>query len=487
VRLTLLLAFLTMSADVSALPHNLEAEKAVLGACLINPEAFDRVAGVVGTLDFFRDAHQRIFATFKALARRGIPIDLVPVKDELDRAGNLDRVGGPAYISGLTDGVPRSANVEYYADIVRTRARDRSALEQLRRASSFLTGGNREAARRAVQLFEEDTVISDELLLEPIGQIAQRVSSDPPRQLVDGLLPATGIALQFGQPRTFKSLALREIAVAVALGRSPFGLTRLRVDDPVPVAYVTEEDSASAILEHLEMFSAGAARRGELPVCLSACRGLTLDDPATQDRVIREAVMGGVGLIIIEPARSVTACVDQGPRELQPFAAFLRRLARETGAAIALGHHELKPLGGQDARRGAQRISGGGLFSIAEAPMHFQRLEGDRVLVTPCSWKHFEDPAAFVLRLETEGGRVRRLIGEEFAPTPPDEPRASTDRVLDWVRSHPGQSSSEIARNVGRKSATLEALGALTRAGKLRSERDGRAERWFATGDREAQ
>ena len=104
------------------LPHNLEAEKCVLGAILINNHAFNQAAEVLDAQDFFRDAHRRIFEKMIGLTDRSEPVDLVTLKDELHRSGELDEVGGPAYISALTDGVPRSANVEYYARIVREKA-----------------------------------------------------------------------------------------------------------------------------------------------------------------------------------------------------------------------------------------------------------------------------------------------------------------------------------------------------------------------------
>ena len=89
------------------LPHNLEAEKCVLGAILINNAAFNQAAEVIDAQDFFRDAHRRIFDRMVALQERNQPVDLVTLKDELGRSNDLDDVGGPAYIAALTDGVPR--------------------------------------------------------------------------------------------------------------------------------------------------------------------------------------------------------------------------------------------------------------------------------------------------------------------------------------------------------------------------------------------
>src|SRR5712691_1696719 len=104
------------------LPHNLEAERSVLGAILLHNDAFNLAAEVIDSRDFYRDAHRRIFDGMVALAERAHPIDLVTLKEELGRSGDIDEVGGPAYIAALVDGVPRSTNVAQYARIIKEKA-----------------------------------------------------------------------------------------------------------------------------------------------------------------------------------------------------------------------------------------------------------------------------------------------------------------------------------------------------------------------------
>ncbi len=111
-----------VAAPERTLPHNLDAEKSVLGAVLIHNEAFNYAVEIVQARDFFRDAHRRIFEKMERLSERGDAIDLVTLKEELIRAGELDAVGGPAYLATLVDGVPRSTNVEYYARIVKEKS-----------------------------------------------------------------------------------------------------------------------------------------------------------------------------------------------------------------------------------------------------------------------------------------------------------------------------------------------------------------------------
>src|SRR5512145_1534962 len=111
-----------VAAAERTLPHNLEAERSVLGAILVHNDAFNLAAQSIDSDDFYRDAHRRIFDRMVALNERHEAIDFVTLKEELVRAGELDEVGGPAYVASLADGVPRATNVEYYARIVKEKA-----------------------------------------------------------------------------------------------------------------------------------------------------------------------------------------------------------------------------------------------------------------------------------------------------------------------------------------------------------------------------
>ena len=100
-----------MTGPRDTLLHNLEAEKAVLGACLIRQAAVGEVAGTLGADDFFRQAHTAIWRAIRRLDDAGRTVDLLIIRDELARVELIDAVGGPAYVASLTDGVPKSTNV----------------------------------------------------------------------------------------------------------------------------------------------------------------------------------------------------------------------------------------------------------------------------------------------------------------------------------------------------------------------------------------
>src|SRR3954468_23173750 len=136
----------TIAAAERTLPHNLEAERSVLGAILIHNDAFNTAAQVIDGRDFYRDAHRRIFDCMVTLNERGGAIDFVTLKEELSRGGEIDNVGGPAYIASLADGVPRATNVEYYAKIVKEKATLRNLIYAANKILSNAYGADQEPA-----------------------------------------------------------------------------------------------------------------------------------------------------------------------------------------------------------------------------------------------------------------------------------------------------------------------------------------------------
>jgi replicative DNA helicase len=140
-----------VAAAERTLPHNLEAERSVLGAILVHNDAFNLAAQVIDSGDFYRDAHRRIFDRMVALNERHDAIDFVTLKEELARAGELDEVGGPAYVASLADGVPRATNVEYYARIVK----EKSTLRNLIYAATKIVAHAYEAEQESDLILDE--------------------------------------------------------------------------------------------------------------------------------------------------------------------------------------------------------------------------------------------------------------------------------------------------------------------------------------------
>lgn len=126
----------TTIAPEKRVPSNIEAEQAVLGALLIDPDAIIKVAPIARADDFYLEKHAWIIEAIFALHERREPVDFLTVTSELERRGKLNDVGGPAYIAALINAVPTAVHVEHYAHIVE----QTSILRRLIAASGEIAG-----------------------------------------------------------------------------------------------------------------------------------------------------------------------------------------------------------------------------------------------------------------------------------------------------------------------------------------------------------
>ena len=103
-------------------PQDIAAEQSVLGSMLISKDAIADVSEVLRGTDFYRPTHETIHDAIIDLFGRGEPVDMITVAAELQRRGELERIGGAPYLHTLAANVPIAANAEFYADIVREKA-----------------------------------------------------------------------------------------------------------------------------------------------------------------------------------------------------------------------------------------------------------------------------------------------------------------------------------------------------------------------------
>jgi replicative DNA helicase len=114
-----------MASDTSLerpLPQNLEAERSILGAILLDNHALNSAVERVRSEDFFLSQHRQIFERMIQLAEKQQAIDVVTLMEDLGRRGELESAGGVAYLSQLADGLPRVTNVDHYARIVKEKS-----------------------------------------------------------------------------------------------------------------------------------------------------------------------------------------------------------------------------------------------------------------------------------------------------------------------------------------------------------------------------
>jgi replicative DNA helicase len=106
------------AVPLKGVPANIEAERAVLGALMIDPDAIIKVANFLRAKDFYRERHGWIYDAMASLNERREPLDFVTLTDELERREQLEEVGGPAYLTDLISSTPTAIYVDHYARIV---------------------------------------------------------------------------------------------------------------------------------------------------------------------------------------------------------------------------------------------------------------------------------------------------------------------------------------------------------------------------------
>lgn len=156
-------------------PHDLDAERAVIGAMLVSETAVAAVAEALAAEDFYSETHRVLFRAMMRLYSKGDPIDQLTLLDELRGMGELDRIGGRPYIFQLVESVPTASNASRYAEIVRGKALLRAVIDAGSRIS-------------------EDAFREPEDVNEALDSAEQLIYSVSNRTLQDRLSPVSELA-----------------------------------------------------------------------------------------------------------------------------------------------------------------------------------------------------------------------------------------------------------------------------------------------------
>ena len=234
-------------------PHSTEAEQSVLGALMLNNDAWFDVADIVTAPDFYRPQHQIVFEAMAALSSNNQPLDAVTVSEALQARGLLDKAGGIAYLAELVESTPGASNAAAYARIVRDRSTVRKLIAVASRISerAFLPEGK-----------------SDEELLDlaeqEVFEIAEeRVKNDGPVE-VNPLLERAVKRVQdlsksqgglTGMPTGFKDLdylttGLQPSDLIIVAGRPSMGKTSFAMN---MVEHAIINNNAATLVFSLEM------------------------------------------------------------------------------------------------------------------------------------------------------------------------------------------------------------------------------------------
>ena len=352
----------TVSGDLlrKVPPHNLEAEKAVLGGIFLKPAVLHDIVDLLNEEDFYSPVHKTIFQAFLDLYKNGVPIDQLTVYEQLRKQGKLDEVGGAVYLNELTDSTVSASNAAYHAEIVR----DRSVQRHLIGAASGIISACFEGADDVDNILDQS-----EASIFAISESRTRQTYRSSKDLVDRVFlqlqeRVENKELVTGVPTDYSRLDeltaglqpsdLIIVAGRPAMGKTAFALNvamRAAVNHEVPTAIFSLEMSMEQLMMRML-----CARRN---VDLSRLRRGFLDDDdwarlydAAQDlsrapiyiddtpalttlelraRCRRLKAEKGLDLVVVDYLQLMRAArrVDSREQEISEISRSLKSLAKE--------------------------------------------------------------------------------------------------------------------------------------------------------------
>jgi replicative DNA helicase len=241
-------------------PHAKDAEMAVLGAMMLEPEAVDTAMEHLTESAFYFTRHQMIYRAMLNLVERRSPIDIITLSDELQRIGQLDDVGGAHFLSELNMRTPTAGNVKHHALLVREKSMKRQLIhaagETIERCYDDANDAHQEIDRAEAQIFAiaEARTIGG---VRPIGTVVleTRRRLEVLRQN-RGMLSGVDSGLREVNRLTggFQKSDLVILAARPSMGKTGLALTIARhvaVNSGVPVAFFSLEMSAESLLKRL--------------------------------------------------------------------------------------------------------------------------------------------------------------------------------------------------------------------------------------------
>ncbi len=357
-----------MEPTATAEPQNTDAEASLLGAILIDTDAIVKIADHISAEDFFDTKHQQIYAAIQKLYEKRSAIDVLTLSDQLKGSGYLELVGGPAYLTELTNFVPTAAHAEQYADIIVQKAVRRRLIAAGKNISQV--GGDE--AKSVKELIEEaetklfevsqqhvkQTIVSLETILAESFERLDDLHKD--KQKIRGV--PTGFKDMDNMLAGLQRSDLFILAARPSMGKTALALNlahNVAVQANEPVLLFSLEMSKEQLVDRLLSMESGvdawALRTGNLtdadfekighamgtlseaPIFIDDTPGITVSDMRTKAR--REAHQRPLGLIIVDYLQLMSGGGKYGGdgnrvQEISEISRGLKGIARELNVPL---------------------------------------------------------------------------------------------------------------------------------------------------------
>lgn len=343
-------------------PYSVEAERAVLAACMVSTEAQRRVLEILAPEDFYKPRHKLILAAISKLDDRGDEVDLLTLSDALDRDGELDRVGGVDYLADLTASLPTASNAPYWAEIVRRKSVLRSLITACDEVGTMAFDDQEdletimdEAEKRIFSLVRDGSAHPyhplKTVVWETFGHVEEMFNN---KATISGV--PTGFRDLDEVTTGFQESQLIVLAARPAMGKTALCLNicanaAIHSTPQVPVLFFSLEMSRHELgfrmlcsearcdgqrlrKGHIEDHSwsdltMAASLLSEAPIFIDDSPGLTLSQIRSKAR--RAHLEHGIGLVIIDYMQlmELGGSVESRVQEISKISRSLKALARE--------------------------------------------------------------------------------------------------------------------------------------------------------------
>ncbi len=351
-------------------PQAKELEEAVLGAIMLEKGAFDTVVEILKPECFYADANQQIYRAMQSLANKGLPIDLLTVVEELKIKEELELVGGPYYVSKLTNSVVSSANIEAHSRIVLQKFIQR----ELIRISGEIIGDAYEDSTDVFDLLDDAEsklyeITNNHLrknfddintvLVKTIERIEEMRNRDEDITGVPSGFPSLDKLTYGWQPTDLIILAARPSVGKTAFALNLARTAALNTKKPYPVAFFSLEMSAGQLVQRIlsaeseiwlekisrgkleehemkQLYKKGIERLSNAPIFIDDSAALNIFELRAKCRRLKNK--HNVGLIIIDYLQLMSGGGDNknGNREqeISKISRDLKGLAKELQVPI---------------------------------------------------------------------------------------------------------------------------------------------------------
>ena len=448
-------------------PHSREAERCVLGSCLLLPDLLSQLE--LQSSDFYSEGNARIWSAMQYVHAEGQPVDQLTVRERLVELGQLSVVGGDDYLLGLGDTIATPDNAQAHASIVLKLSRQRGVQALGRRLSKAAQDGDLADAQTAVRAAAQ---VLEQAEKRPVVEWRSAFEVFAPLPPVSWRV--RGLQLCPGRPGAFvgygasaKTLSAQALALACAAGRPVWNY----FDAPqMRVLHFDYEQGWHATAWRYQRLAAGHRidpREVAEHLRVTVFPGVYLDQPDAVDAYAK--LCEGSELAILDSLKAMTPTRDENDNSIRTCVDVLTRVSERTGCAFILLHHAGKTdPGSRDARqhgRGASAIfdACGSWFNFfAGKDKDDPRAVSQAKPPAEAAGRGVEDFLLDVQDVAVPGlpeGGVRVVHRSTAKPDPVATSSARYDamthQVLAVIERHPGSIGNEIVGRLGAGRTTV--------------------------------